>query len=80
MFDYVVSVRLTEARRLLRETDFDDDMVAIKSGYDDGRHFRSVFKQYEGISTSEYRSKYGLYSNQAKQTDKISDGGKHEFK
>ena len=65
LFDYMVKVRLGEAKKLMRETEFEDDMVAIKIGYDDGRHFRSVFKQYENMNTNDYRAQFSLYSHKS---------------
>ena len=58
LLDYAVRSRFTEAKRLIRETGEDDEMVAVKVGYDDVRHFRSLFRQYEGASTSEYRAQF----------------------
>ncbi|MDR3239279.1 MAG: helix-turn-helix domain-containing protein [Clostridiales bacterium] len=64
LLEYAIRVRLDEAKRLMRETGANDDMVAVKVGYGDGRHFRGVFKQYEGVDTSDYRAQYGAFSSQ----------------
>ncbi len=58
VFEYVVQVRMEIAKKLMRETMLDDDMIAVKIGYDDGKHFRSVFRQYEGINANDYRSRH----------------------
>ena len=58
VFDYAVSVRLTHAKRLLIETELPDDIIALNVGYDDVRHFRSVFKLMEGLTTAEYKIKH----------------------
>jgi two-component system response regulator YesN len=63
LLDYAVRVRLNEAKKLMRETDLSDDMVAVKVGYDDGRHFRSVFRKYEGVNTTDYRAQYNALSS-----------------
>ncbi len=62
LFDYVVMVRMENAKTLMRETDYDDDFISVKIGYDDARYFRSVFRQHEGLTTTEYRSKVKLMS------------------
>ncbi len=58
LFEYVVGVRLNHAKKLLRETTLDDDMIAAKVGYDDARHFRSVFRVAEGMTTTIYRKNF----------------------
>ena len=58
LLDYAVRSRFNEAKRLIRENNEDDEMVAVKVGYDDVRHFRSLFRQYEGINTSDYRAQF----------------------
>ncbi|MDR1540053.1 MAG: helix-turn-helix domain-containing protein [Clostridiales bacterium] len=63
VFDFAVKARINEAKRLMRESDMNDDMVAVKVGYDDGRHFRSVFRKYEGVNTSDYRAQYKALSS-----------------
>lgn len=62
VLEYTIFVRTTEAKRLMRETKLDDSMIAVKVGYDDGRHFRSIFKKYENMSTTDYRVQYSLFS------------------
>ncbi len=63
LFEYVLGTRILEAKRLMRETPFDDEIVAIKVGYDDAKHFRSIFKKHEGVSTNEYRGQFNIYHN-----------------
>ncbi len=57
VFDYAVSVRLSHAKRLLMETELPDEIIALNVGYDDAKHFKSVFKLMEGVTTAEYKSK-----------------------
>lgn len=56
-FEYAVFFRLEVAKKYMRETEFDDEVIALKVGYMDAKHFRSVFKQQENLNTIEYRSK-----------------------
>ncbi|MCL2352949.1 MAG: helix-turn-helix domain-containing protein [Firmicutes bacterium] len=58
LFDFAVKTRLDEAKRLIRETGESDEAVAVKVGYGDVRHFRSLFRQYEGTDTADYRARY----------------------
>jgi YesN/AraC family two-component response regulator len=53
---YIRILRVNEAKRLIRASNMDDMMVAINVGYTDVAHFRSVFRQLTGQSTTEYRS------------------------
>jgi two-component system response regulator YesN len=55
-FEYIVKVRIEEAKKLILTPDATDEYVAMKVGYDDVRHFRGVFKQKTGQSLSEYRN------------------------
>ncbi|MBE6013286.1 MAG: response regulator [Lachnospiraceae bacterium] len=57
-YEFAVRTRLEEGKRLLRETDFDDNIIAVNIGYDNGRYFKAIFKQYEKIDPLEYRAKY----------------------
>lgn len=52
------SIRLTEAKRLLSETDIQIIEVAYNVGYNTVSHFNRLFKQVENISPKEYRRKY----------------------
>ncbi len=60
LLEYTVMLRLDEAKRLMRETKFADDVIAVKVGYDDEKHYKSVFKQVCGMTIYEYRSKNSL--------------------
>ena len=61
--DYITRIRLREAKKLIRETELNDDMAAVKVGYDDGRQLRSVFRQFEGRNLSDYRSQYNAVNS-----------------
>ncbi|MDR0958243.1 MAG: helix-turn-helix domain-containing protein [Clostridiales bacterium] len=55
-YDYIISVRMKEAKRLMRELNLDDERTAFAVGYQDVKYFRSIFKQKEGLFTHEYRA------------------------
>lgn len=54
-WNYLTSVRLRHAKRLLEETDLKSYEIALKVGYDNPSYFSKLFKKYEGISPNEYR-------------------------
>ena len=56
---YLNIIRITEAKRLLRETDNQITSCAYNVGYNNIPHFNRTFKQLEGISPKEYRKKCG---------------------
>ena len=57
--EYAARLRIHEAKSLIRKTSLDDEMVAIKVGYDDVRQFRNEFKEYEHMSVKEFRTGLG---------------------
>jgi YesN/AraC family two-component response regulator len=54
--DYLSSVRITQAKSLLRDPDLTVKDVTYRVGYIDPNYFSRVFKKSEGMSPSEYRS------------------------
>jgi two-component system response regulator YesN len=58
-FEFVTKVRLEIAKRYLVETEMDENAIAVNVGYDDGRYFKALFKQYEKVEPGEFRSKRG---------------------
>jgi len=54
-YDYVMAIRLNVAKQFLRDTDLKDSVIAVNVGYSDERYFRSIFMQYEKMSTDDYR-------------------------
>ena len=60
LFDYVMRVRMEEVRRLMRETEMEDDDICLKVGFEDVRYFQSIFRQYERMTTEEYREMLGV--------------------
>ena len=55
VYEYAARLRLDEAKSLIRKSSMDDEMVAIKVGYDDVRQFRNEFREYENMSVREFR-------------------------
>ena len=53
--DYLTGVRITEAARLLTETDLDITTVATRCGYSDSSYFAAVFKKIKGATPIKYR-------------------------
>ncbi len=58
--EYVISLRLEKARKLLTETDYTIDHIAQLCGYDNGFYFSRVFSKFQHTTPSEYRRKYTL--------------------
>ncbi|MFD2114562.1 AraC family transcriptional regulator [Paenibacillus yanchengensis] len=55
--DFLIEVRVAEAKKLLEETDFAIQDIAEKVGYTSAISFGRVFKRVVGTSPSEYRAK-----------------------
>ncbi|MBO0458172.1 response regulator [Enterococcus hulanensis] len=53
--EYLTEQRLTEAKRLLKETDWKLSAIAAEIGYNDPNYFSYIFKRKETISPKEYR-------------------------
>lgn len=58
-FEYLLDLRITEAKRLLAESEFSIGEIAQKVGYRDPKHFSRVFKKACQIKPNEYRKLYG---------------------
>jgi len=53
---YINNIRITEAKRLLKETDLQVMEVAYKTGYNTITHFNKVFKDIVGETPNSFRS------------------------
>ena len=53
--NYLTSIRLEEALRLLKTTDDKTYIIAAKVGYQEANYFSYVFKRKYGIAPSRYR-------------------------
>ena len=58
LLDYLHTTRLTEAKKLLNETDLGISEIASKVGYYSGWTLARVFKRYEGITPTAYRKAF----------------------
>jgi two-component system response regulator YesN len=57
--DYLISCRINEAKRLLRESNLKIAEISSSVGYTDKRHFSRVFTKTVGIKASAYRTLHG---------------------
>lgn len=53
--NYLKDIRITEAKKLLRDTDKKIIEISQEVGYDNEKHFMKLFKSACGVSASEYR-------------------------
>jgi AraC-like DNA-binding protein len=56
--DYILEIRIEEARRLLSDSDMPINDIAKQVGYDLPNSFYKTFKNYTGLSPSQYREHY----------------------
>lgn len=52
---YINSLRIEEARRMLRQTNTSINDIALSLGYNNNQSFNRFFKKFEGITPGEYR-------------------------
>nr|WP_285848113.1 MULTISPECIES: AraC family transcriptional regulator [unclassified Mesobacillus] len=57
--DYLKMVRVENAKKLLKETDFKILEISEMVGYKNPKQFARVFREAEGISPKEYREMNG---------------------
>lgn len=57
LMEYLVKVRIEEAKRLLESTQWTTTRISFEVGYLDQSYFCKVFKKSESISTSDYRKR-----------------------
>lgn len=55
--EYLISVRLNEARRLLDDTDFSTSVISTMVGYAQYSSFFKMFKNYIGMTPLEYKNR-----------------------
>lgn len=56
--DYINLVRIREAQRLLRETDWSITKISEETGFDNFSHFGKIFKKISNMPPREYRRHY----------------------
>ena len=52
---YIKDIRMKKAAQLLREKEFNVAETAYKTGFSDPHYFSKSFKQYYGVSPTEYQ-------------------------
>jgi two-component system response regulator YesN len=57
LLEYLIKVRIEEAKRLLENTLWNTTQISFEVGYSDQSYFCKVFKKSEGISPSDYRKR-----------------------
>ena len=55
---YLLQVRVTHAKRLLRFSELSIEQIGYECGVGDANYFSRMFKKIEGISPGEYRKKW----------------------
>ncbi|MCD7036352.1 response regulator [Metabacillus sp. GX 13764] len=58
IFEYITSIRMKEAKKLLRTTNYKVTQIGVMSGYNHSKYFNQVFKKNEGITPSQYRTRH----------------------
>lgn len=56
--NYLLTLRMEEAQRLLRETDGSVKAIATAVGFNNPSYFYAVFKKHFGVSAQDYRDQY----------------------
>lgn len=56
--NYLVQLRITQAKRMLRFTDRSIEAIALECGLSDANYFSRLFKKIEGITPGEYRRQW----------------------
>lgn len=56
--NYLLQVRTTHAKQLLRFSDLSIEQVGQKCGLDDANYFSRMFKKIEGVTPGEYRKRW----------------------
>lgn len=56
--NYIMQKKITKAKELLRFSDLNIEDISIECGIKDNNYFSRVFKQIEGITPKEYRTKW----------------------
>jgi AraC family transcriptional regulator len=54
---YLIRLRMAEARRLLRETERSVIEIGLEVGYSSPSHFAQIFRREVGITPTDYRGR-----------------------
>ncbi len=55
---YLIQIRITHAKKLIRFSDLSMDKISQECGMNDANYFSRMFKKVEGISPGEYRKRW----------------------
>jgi two-component system response regulator YesN len=55
LVDFINSVRISQAKKLLINSSHDIDFIAFTVGFNTHNYFTTVFRRFEGMTPSEYR-------------------------
>lgn len=56
--NYLLQIRITHAKRLLRFTDLSIEKIAVECGMSDANYFARMFRKVEGSSPGEFRKRW----------------------
>lgn len=56
--EYLIYLRLSKAKELLKSSNLKSSQIATEIGYNDSHYFSYIFKKNVGITPSDYRSQY----------------------
>lgn len=57
--EYLTRIRMANARRILKNQNYNIKEVCAMCGYSDPNYFSRIFKKFEGVTPSEYRERLG---------------------
>ncbi len=55
IYEYLLMVRMERAKELLRNSDLKVQTIAMRTGYSDTNYFSKAFRNYTGLTPSEFR-------------------------
>ena len=58
IFDYILLMRLSKAKRLLQETQLQASEIAMQTGFSSFSYFSKKFREQEEITPLQYRKNY----------------------
>ncbi len=58
IMDYLRKIRISEAKKMLKESNLQIEEIAVKVGYADSSYFTKVFRKTENMTPSQYRKTY----------------------
>ncbi|MNO17302.1 putative response regulatory protein [compost metagenome] len=62
ILEYITSLRIQKAKKMLRESSLKISKISHHAGYDNQRYFCQVFKKHVGVSPGQYREEHMIKS------------------